>query len=161
MGLRMIDDGDDQEEIPQQAEDEIQPEQEVLPPDTTTKSSHRATMRQYSKRVLRDFYHDFRLHGPEAIAKLREESVSNYLRIAVSLIPKEVLLSVSKPAGEMSDRELVAAAEAERQQQLILLEHVQKLRGGSEGDILLEAQRQVLDVIVNDDDDESDEDDAA
>jgi hypothetical protein len=118
-------------------------------------------MRGFSRRVLRDFYHDFRVHGPASIAKLREESVSNYLRIAVSLIPREVLLSVSKPAGELSDRELVQAAEAERHQQMVLLEHVKKLQSSNaETDILMEAQRQVLDAIV-DDGDGGDDDDAS
>jgi hypothetical protein len=167
--LRMIDDDSDDKDLPQ-VDQEAQPdapEQEVLPPLAPEKpSSHRATLRGFSKRVLSDFAHDFRLHGPQAIARLREESASNYLRIAVSLIPKEVLLNVARPAQEMSDFELAQAAKAEREQQMTLLEHVQKMRSSmGESDMLLEAQRQVLDVIVDetvgDDDEGGDEDDAA
>ena len=157
MGLHMIDEGDDQE-LPQQAEQEPDaPEQEVLPPQVPAKT-HRGTLRKFSKRMVADFANSWLIHGEEAIEKLRKENIQAYVKTAVSLIPREILLSVSKAASEMSDRELLQAAAAEKEQATLLIDHI-RLMGPEEETILLQAQREVLGAALNPDDDAEDDDD--
>jgi len=49
-----------------------------------------------SEYLLQSFAKDFKKDGPAAIVRLRESSPGEYLRIAASLVPKELLLEVSQ-----------------------------------------------------------------
>ena len=47
---------------------------------------------------------DFADHGADAIAKVREEDPSTYLRVIASILPKE--LKLTPPEADMSDEQL-------------------------------------------------------
>ena len=70
---------------------------------------------------------------------------------ASSLVPKELLIAVSRPTIELSDAELQLAAEQERAATLKLIEHV-KLRGGAE--LIEQAQRELVGEDADEDDEE-------
>ena len=106
-------------------------------------------LNKFSQQLVADFAADWREHGAAAIARLREESVVAYVKIATSLVPRELLLQVSRPLVELSDDELQAAALAERDQATMLIEHI-RLRGGAE--LVEAAQREVLGEDEEDDD---------
>ena len=88
---------------------------------------------QVLQQLVADFAADWREHGAAAIEQLRKENVAAYVKIATSLVPRELLLQVSRPLAELSDDELQAAALAERDQATMLIEHI-RLRGGAELD---------------------------
>ncbi|GLI24559.1 hypothetical protein GGQ86_004260 [Xanthobacter flavus] len=52
---------------------------------------------------LEKLYADFAEHGPEAIARVREEKPDQYLKVIASLLPKEVKVSTE---ADLSDEEL-------------------------------------------------------
>jgi hypothetical protein len=107
----------------------------------------KGTPNKFSQQLVADFARDWREHGAAAIEQLRRENVAAYVKIATSLVPRELLLQVSRPLIELSDDELQAAALAERDQATMLIEHI-RLRGGAE--LIEQAQR---DVLGEDDDD--------
>ena len=69
---------------------------------------------KFSQQLVADFARDWRAHGAAAIEQLRKENVAAYVKIATSLVPRELLLQVSRPLAELSDDELQAAALQER-----------------------------------------------
>ncbi len=103
----------------------------------------KGTPNKFSQRLIADFAADWREHGAAAIEQLRKENVAAYVKIATSLVPREVLLQVSRPLTEMSDAELQEAALQERQQAVQLIEHIKMLGGGAE-ELLRAAEREVL-----------------
>jgi hypothetical protein len=156
----VIDDEDNKDEEIRPLADDA-PEQEIIPPQKAIPSaaSHRSSLRKFSKRMVADFANSWLIHGEEAIEKLRKENIQAYVKTAVSLIPREILLSVSnKAANEMSDRELLQAAAAEKEQATLLIDHI-RLMGPEEETILLQAQREVLGAALNPDDADEDDDD--
>lgn len=56
--------------------------------------------------LLRALQADFAQHGEAAIAEMREEDPSGYVRAIVSLMPKD--LDLKQPLGEMTEDELIA-----------------------------------------------------
>jgi hypothetical protein len=109
----------------------------------------KGTPNKFSQQLVADFARDWREHGAAAIEQLREENVAAYVKIATSLVPRELLLQVSRPLAELSDDELQAAALAERDQATMLIEHI-RLRGGEA--LLEQARREVLGEDEEDDD---------
>jgi hypothetical protein len=103
---------------------------------------------KFSQQLVADFAADWREHGAAAIEQLRKENVAAYVKIATSLVPRELLLQVSRPLAELSDDELEAAALAERDQAAMLIEHI-RLRGGAQ--LIEQAQREVLGEDESDD----------
>lgn len=63
-----------------------------------------------------DAYHeDFKKNGPETIAKVRENDPATYLRVAASILPKDMNIAIEKTVRDMTDDEI--------------LEHIANLRG--------------------------------
>jgi hypothetical protein len=61
------------------------------------------------------FYEDFLEHGAAAIVRLRKESIRDYIRAAVALVPKE--LNITKQSTEdFSDDDLLTILDSMRQQ---------------------------------------------
>jgi hypothetical protein len=97
---------------------------------------------RYTKRMVEDFAKHWHKHGAEAIAKVYRKDPGLYLKIATSLIPRALLLEVSaRPFAEMSDAELQAAADQERENAMLLIEHV-RAHGGEE--LIQKAAQDVL-----------------
>ena len=67
----------------------------------------RGSRHQLTAHFMTTLYNDFREHGVEVIAKVRETDPSIYLRIVAALVPKEV--KIERPLAEMSDDELASA----------------------------------------------------
>jgi hypothetical protein len=107
---------------------------------------------RFSKKLVEDFAAHWRKHGETAIQKVYAENPGLYLKIAVSLVPRELLIAVSKDPNQMTDFELQQAAEEERLQQLKVIEHIKEKVGKQ---IIEEATREVMG------DDDADTDDAA
>lgn len=61
-----------------------------------------------AKDVFSGLVADFRRHGQQAIVRLRQRDVAAYMRVVVSLIPKEVHVSASGPLDDLTDQELAA-----------------------------------------------------
>ena len=57
---------------------------------------------------------DFRDHGPDVIAKVREERPADYLKIVAGLLPRNVSINAPNPLENLSDEELTATLEAVR-----------------------------------------------
>ena len=110
----------------------------------------KGTPNKFSQQLVADFAADWREHGAAAIEQLRRENVATYVKIATSLVPRELLLQVSRPLAELSDDELQAAALAERDRATMLIEHI-RLRGGAQ--LIEQAQREVLGSEGDEDDD--------
>jgi hypothetical protein len=110
-------------------------------PDAEPQRQRQGVPNKFSAQLVADFAADWRAHGAAAIKQLREENVAAYVKIATSLVPRELLLQVSRPLVELSDDELQAAALAERDQATMLIEHI-RLRRGAE--LIEQAQREVL-----------------
>lgn len=66
----------------------------------------RRARRALTTKVMQDLWADWRDHGAEAIARLRKEDVSTYVRCAVSLLPKDITLNVN-PIEQMPDDRLL------------------------------------------------------
>jgi hypothetical protein len=96
---------------------------------------------RFSKQLVQDFADHWRAHGRAAIEKVYDENPGLYLKIATSLVPKELLIEVSRPLENLSDAELQEAAEAEAAQQAKLIEHIKEKVGSH---IIDEAAREVL-----------------
>lgn len=109
----------------------------------------KGTPNYFSQALLRDFTADWRENGAAAIAKLRKENVAAYVKTAVSLCPRELLLQISRPMEQLSDLELQQAALQEHQQTTLLLEHVRTIGGEA---LLEQAQRELGDDTDDDGD---------
>jgi hypothetical protein len=59
---------------------------------------------------LNTFAPDFERHGADVIEKVREERPQDYLKIAASLLPKQMKIEAgrSRPAYELTDEEISA-----------------------------------------------------
>jgi hypothetical protein len=79
-----------------------------------------------------------------------EENPGLYLKIATSLVPRELLLEVSRPMEQLSDAELQRAAVEEQEASQKLIAHI-RLRGGEE---LIEQARRELTGDDEEDDEE-------
>ena len=121
-------------------------------PTPNPKGRGKGHLNKFSQQLVADFAADWRAHGAAAIEQLRRENVAAYVKIATSLVPRELLLQVSRPLAELSDDELQAAALAEHDQATMLIEHI-RLRGGAQ--LIEQAQREVLGE--EDEEDETDE----
>ena len=66
-----------------------------------------------TSRIVSELAEDWQKHGSEAVARLRETDVAAYVRICVSLVPKELQLDSSPLSGPTKD-ELAAIAQAAR-----------------------------------------------
>jgi hypothetical protein len=98
-------------------------------PTPNPKGRGKGTPNKFSQQLVADFAADWRAHGAAAIKQLREENVAAYVKIATSLVPRELLLQISRPMAEMSDDELQQAALREHEQATMLIEHVRTLGG--------------------------------
>ena len=73
---------------------------------------------------LDDFYADWKEHGAKTIGAMRQERPAEYVKVAASLLPKELI--VKRPEQEMSDEELADTLER--------LHEIAALLRGSDGD---------------------------
>jgi hypothetical protein len=110
-------------------------------PTPNPKGRGKGTPNKFSQQLVADFAADWREHGAAAIEQLRKENIVAYVKIATSLVPRELLLQVSRPLAELSDDELQAAALREQEASQKLIEHI-RLRGGAQ--LIEQAQREVL-----------------
>ena len=94
-----------------------------------------------SQALVEDFSRHWRENGYSAIERVFADNPGLYLKIATSLVPRELLLQIARPLENMSDSELQLAAEQEHQQAIKMLEHV-KMKVGAE--IVETAAREVL-----------------
>ena len=62
----------------------------------------KGTPNKFSQQLVADFAADWREHGAAAIARLRRENVAAYVKIATSLVPRE--LSESSASGRETCR---------------------------------------------------------
>jgi hypothetical protein len=102
--------------------------------------------------MVEDFSKHWHKHGAAAIAKVYKKDPGLYLKIATSLIPRAMLLEVSasvRPFTEMSDADLQAAAAQEREDAMLLIEHV-RTHGGEE--LIQQATQSVLGTDEEEDD---------
>ena len=74
---------------------------------------------------------DFAAHGPDALAKLRDDDPSAYLRIVASLVPRDLILKreQSEDYSELSPQELDDFMQRERQNGMIA-KWISKARDG-------------------------------
>jgi hypothetical protein len=100
----------------------------------------KGNLNKFSQQLVADFAANWREHGAAAIEQLRRENIVAYVKIATSLVPRELLLQVARPTERMSDAELQEAAAQEREHANALIEHV-RLRGGAQ---LIEAAQREL-----------------
>jgi hypothetical protein len=106
-----------------------------------------------SQQLVDDFSRHWRDHGYSAIERVYDENPGLYLKCAMSLVPRELLLQVSRPMTEMTDEQLQQQALAEQEASQRLIEHI-RLRGGEE--LIEQARREVL-GNTDGDEEESDE----
>jgi hypothetical protein len=59
----------------------------------------RGARNKLGEEVLADLYEDFAMHGAAAIERVRQEDFATYLRVIVSLIPKDIRLTASLMLG--------------------------------------------------------------
>lgn len=62
-----------------------------------------------SESFLKALHADFETGGVAAIARVRDEDPSTYIRVVASMLPKEV--EIKRPLAEMSDDELANAVD--------------------------------------------------
>lgn len=110
----------------------------------------KGTPNKFSQKLVADFARHWRDHGYSAIERMYEENPGLYLKIATSLVPRELLLEVSRPMEQLSDAELQRAAVEEQEASQKLIAHI-RLRGGEE---LIEQARRELTGDDEEDDEE-------
>lgn len=110
-------------------------------PDAESGRPRQGVANRFSKQLVEDFADHWRTQGRAAIEKVYDENPGLYLKIATSLVPKELLIEVSRPLENLSDAELQEAAEAEAAQQAKLIEHIKEKVGSH---IIDEAAREVM-----------------
>jgi hypothetical protein len=101
----------------------------------------RGVPNKFSKRLVEDFAKHWREFGYAAIERVYAENPGLYLKIATSLVPRELLLQVSRPMEQLSDAELQQAALEEQEASQKLLMHI-RLKGGEE--LIEAAQRELV-----------------
>jgi hypothetical protein len=94
-----------------------------------------------SQRLVEDFSRHWASHGYSAIEKVYEDNPGLYLKIATSLVPRELLLQIARPMEQLSDIELQQAAAVEHEAGQKLLAHIQTT-GGAE--LIEKARREVF-----------------
>ena len=64
---------------------------------------------RYSENFMHAFAQDFEQHGATVIEKVRKERPQDYLKVAASLLPKEMVIEPgrTRPLAELSDAELI------------------------------------------------------
>jgi hypothetical protein len=111
---------------------------------------NQGTPNRFSQRLVEDCSRHWKDHGYSAIERVFEENPGLYLKTMVSLVPRELLLSVSRPMEQLPDADLQAAALQEQEASQKLIEHI-RLRGGAQ--LIEQAQREVLGGESDEDDD--------
>jgi hypothetical protein len=109
-------------------------------PTPNPKGRGKGVPNKFSQQLVADFARHWRDHGYSAIERVYDENPGLYLKIATSLVPRELLLQVSRPMEQMSDAELQQAALEEQEVSQKLIAHI-RLRGGAE---LIEAAAREL-----------------
>ena len=66
------------------------------------------TRHMFGKAFIEALLEDFREWGPQAIARVRTETPTAYLRVCAMLVPKELKLEHSQAVKALSDEELEA-----------------------------------------------------
>jgi len=71
----------------------------------------KGTRTKFSETFLKAFLEDFEAHGKDAIKEVRKKDPSTYLRVAVSIVPKQVSIEkeatdLDKILEQLSDTEL-------------------------------------------------------
>lgn len=61
---------------------------------------------KFSEAVCADALADWTTHGKTALARVREEDPSTYLRVLFSIIPKDVAISIEARNGPLDSEEL-------------------------------------------------------
>ena len=67
--------------------------------------------RAFSADFIRTLADDFRLHGRQAIEKVRKTQPAAYLKVCALLVPREHKVEHSNPLKELTDEELEAMIE--------------------------------------------------
>jgi hypothetical protein len=111
----------------------------------------KGNLNKFSQQLVADFAANWREHGAAAIEQLRKENIVAYVKIATSLVPRELLLQVSRPMEQLSDAELQEAAAQEREHANALVEHI-RLRGGAQ--LIEAAQRELVGEDADEDGEE-------
>ena len=109
-------------------------------PTPNAKGRGKGTPNRFSHRLVEDCSRHWKDHGYSAIVRVFEENPGLYLKTMVSLVPRELLLSVSRPMEQLSDADLQAAALQEQEASQKLIEHI-RLRGGAQ--LIEQAQREL------------------
>jgi hypothetical protein len=116
------------------------------------KGRGRGVPNKFSQRLVEDFARHWRDNGYSAIERVYAENPGLYVKIACGLVPRELLIAVSRPMEQMTDAELQQAALEEREASMKLIEHI-KLRGGEE--LIEAAQRELTGEVEDEDEDEA------
>lgn len=66
----------------------------------------RRARRRLTAKVVQDLWEDWRDHGPAAIAAMRTQDPASYVRAALSLMPKDITLTIN-PIEKMTDDRLL------------------------------------------------------
>jgi hypothetical protein len=65
---------------------------------------------QFSRKFLATVHRDFLQHGAQVVEAVRQSNPVAYLRVCAGLIPKELLVEVTRPMSDLSDAELARLA---------------------------------------------------
>jgi hypothetical protein len=68
---------------------------------------------KYGEQFFKDFLADWEQHGPQVIAKMRNERPDLYLKVAAGIVPKELHIS-TQGVADMSDEEVLRIIDAVR-----------------------------------------------
>jgi hypothetical protein len=71
---------------------------------------------KFGEAFIADFYEDWKAHGVEAIKDMREKSPADYVKVAASIIPKQLEINDLR-VEDMSDDELIEFVAAVRSAQ--------------------------------------------
>ncbi len=117
-------------------------------PTPNPKGRGKGTPNRLSQRLVDDCSRHWKDFGYSAIERVYADNPGLYLKAMISLVPRELLLSVSRPMAEMSDADLQQAAAAEQEASQKLIEHI-RLRGGAQ--LIEQAQRELTGEDEEDD----------
>ncbi len=79
----------------------------VFTPDNRPRGSRPPGARnRLSKAILDDLLEDWREHGADAIKLMRVERPGDYVRAAISTLPKELLFEATESTATLSDDEI-------------------------------------------------------
>jgi hypothetical protein len=68
-----------------------------------------------SAAFIRDLDDDYRKHGVAAIAQLRRDELRNYLKLVLSLVPRELDLEALRQVDDIDEEERVLILKAARE----------------------------------------------